>query len=36
MTSVMIFLKIAFYEAKILLRSWGFRIFALLGLIILG
>jgi hypothetical protein len=32
----MIFLKIAFYEAKILLRSWGFRIFSLLGLIILG
>jgi len=36
MTSVMICLKIAFYEAKILLRSWGFRIFSLLGLIILG
>ena len=36
MTSLMIFLKIAFYEAKILLRSWGFRIFALLGLVILG
>lgn len=36
MTSVMICLKIAAYEAKILLRSWGFRIFALLGLIILG
>ncbi|MBW1819702.1 MAG: hypothetical protein JRJ60_21390, partial [Deltaproteobacteria bacterium] len=32
----MICLKIALYEAKILLRSWGFRIFALLGLIILG
>jgi ABC-type transport system involved in multi-copper enzyme maturation permease subunit len=32
----MICLKIAAYEAKILLRSWGFRIFALLGLIILG
>jgi ABC-type transport system involved in multi-copper enzyme maturation permease subunit len=32
----MIFLKIAFYEAKILLRSWGFRIFALLGIVILG
>jgi len=32
----MIFLKIAFYEAKILLRSWGFRIFGLLGLVILG
>jgi len=36
MTSVMICLKIAVYEAKILLRSWGFRIFALLSLIILG
>ena len=36
MTSVMILLKIAAYEAKILLRSWGFRIFALLGLVILG
>ncbi len=36
MTSVMICLKIAAYEAKVLLRSWGFRIFALLGLIILG
>ncbi len=36
MTAVMICLKIAFYEAKILLRSWGFRIFALLGLLILG
>jgi hypothetical protein len=32
----MICLKIAAYEARILLRSWGFRIFALLGLIILG
>ncbi|MFA9454655.1 MAG: hypothetical protein ACERK6_12165, partial [Candidatus Aminicenantaceae bacterium] len=32
----MICLKIAAYEAKILLRSWGFRIFALLGLILLG
>jgi hypothetical protein len=32
----MICLKIAAYEAKILLRSWGFRIFALLGLVILG
>lgn len=36
MTSIMICLKIAAYEAKILLRSWGFRIFALLGLVILG
>ena len=36
MTSIMICLKIAAYEAKVLLRSWGFRIFALLGLIILG
>ena len=36
MTSMMICLKIAAYEAKILLRSWGFRIFALLGLIIMG
>jgi len=36
MTSVIICLKIAAYEAKILLRSWGFRIFALLGLIIMG
>ena len=36
MTSVMICLKIAAYEAKILLRSWGFRIFALLGLIIMS
>ncbi|MFC2158144.1 hypothetical protein ACFLT9_09935, partial [Acidobacteriota bacterium] len=36
MTSVMICFKIASYEAKILLRSWGFRIFALLGLIFLG
>jgi hypothetical protein len=32
----MICLKIAAYEAKILLRSWGFRIFALLGLIIMS
>jgi hypothetical protein len=32
----MICLKIAAYEAKILLRSWGFRIFAVLGLLILG
>jgi ABC-type transport system involved in multi-copper enzyme maturation permease subunit len=32
----MICLKIAAYEAKVLLRSWGFRIFVLLGLIILG
>ncbi|MGB2844142.1 MAG: hypothetical protein WBC02_04750, partial [Candidatus Aminicenantaceae bacterium] len=36
MTSMIICLKIAAYEAKILLRSWGFRIFALLGLFILG
>jgi len=36
MTSVMICIKIAAYEAKVLLRSWGFRIFALLGLLILG
>ncbi len=36
MTSVMICLKIATYEAKVLLRSWGFRIFVLLGLLILG
>ena len=36
MTSVTICLKIAVYEAKILLRAWGFRIFALLSLIILG
>ena len=36
MTPIMICLKIAAYEAKILLRSWGFRIFALLGLIIMG
>jgi ABC-type transport system involved in multi-copper enzyme maturation permease subunit len=36
MISIMICLKIAAYEAKILLRSWGFRIFALLGLVILG
>ncbi len=36
MTSTKICLKIAAYEAKILLRSWGFRIFALLGLIIIG
>ena len=36
MTSVVIFFKIAAYEAKILLRSWGFRIFTLLGLFILG
>ncbi|MCJ7682509.1 MAG: hypothetical protein MUP70_17400, partial [Candidatus Aminicenantes bacterium] len=32
----MICLKIAAYEARLLLRSWGFRIFALLGFIILG
>jgi len=36
MTSIIICLKIAAYEAKILLRSWGFRIFALLGLIIMS
>jgi len=36
MTSVIICLKIAAYEAKILLRSWGFRIFALLGIIIMS
>jgi len=36
MTPVMICLKIAAYEARLLLRSWGFRIFALLGFIILG
>ena len=33
---MIICLKIAAYEAKILLRSWGFRIFALLGLIIIS
>ena len=27
--------RIAFYEARLLLRSWGFRIFSGLGLIIL-
>ncbi|MBW2614563.1 MAG: hypothetical protein JRD02_00085 [Deltaproteobacteria bacterium] len=36
MKAVRICLKIAAYETKILLRSWGFRIFALLGLIIMG
>jgi ABC-type transport system involved in multi-copper enzyme maturation permease subunit len=36
MTSFMICLKIAVYEARLLLRSWGFRIFTLLGLLILG
>ncbi len=36
MTPVMICLKIAVYEARLLLRSWGFRIFALLGFILLG
>ena len=36
MTSMIICLKIAAYEAKILLRSWGFRIFVLLGLIIMS
>ena len=35
-TSLTIVLKIAFYEAKILLRSWGFRIFALSGLVVIG
>jgi ABC-type transport system involved in multi-copper enzyme maturation permease subunit len=36
MTAVMICLKIAVYEARILLRSWGFRIFSLLSLVVLG
>ena len=36
MNSVMICLKIAVYEARLLVRSWGFRIFTLLGFIILG
>ena len=36
MTSVMICLKIAVYEARLLMRSWGFRIFTFLGLLILG
>ncbi|MCK4337608.1 MAG: hypothetical protein KAX11_06675, partial [Candidatus Aminicenantes bacterium] len=36
MTSMMRCIKIALYEAKILLRSWGFRIFAFMGFIILG
>ena len=34
--SLLICLKIAAYEAKVLFRSWGFRIFALLGLVVLG
>ena len=36
MTSIMMCFKIAAYEARLLLRSWGFRIFALLGFLILG
>jgi hypothetical protein len=28
--------RIAFYEARLLLRSWGFRLFSVLGLIILA
>jgi len=36
MTPVIICLKIAAFEARLLLRSWGFRIFVLLGFILLG
>jgi ABC-type transport system involved in multi-copper enzyme maturation permease subunit len=36
MKAISICLKIAAYEARLLFRSWGFRIFTLLGFLILG